>query len=180
MVTVVPRIPNESLRIFNNLLTEMLILVISHLDWFYCFAWKPHHFSESLMHLRIFQVKDGAGKEADVKKTKATPVTSKTRLAAAVARDIYQTDGVRGFYRGYIASLFTYVPSSALWWSFYHLYQGELLPSIGIDMLQSFKIAAKWKLNENSETISLGSPYCCYCLSCHEKIPKESWKITFS
>lgn len=87
---------------------------------------KTHHFSESLMHLRIFQVKDGAGKEADVKKTKATPVTSKTRLAAAVARDIYQTDGVRGFYRGYIASLFTYVPSSALWWSFYHLYQDHL------------------------------------------------------
>jgi len=56
-----------------------------------------------------------------------TPGTSKTRLAVSVARDIYQTDGVRGFYRGYIASLFTYVPSSALWWSFYHLYQDHLI-----------------------------------------------------
>jgi len=55
-----------------------------------------------------------------------TSTASKTRLAASVARDIYKTDGIRGFYRGYIASLFTYVPSSALWWSFYHLYQDHL------------------------------------------------------
>lgn len=45
-------------------------------------------------------------------------------MALAVTRDILQRDGVKGFYRGYMASLFTYVPSSALWWSFYHLYQG--------------------------------------------------------
>nr|CAG4649464.1 EOG090X08ST [Scapholeberis mucronata]SVE93711.1 EOG090X08ST [Scapholeberis mucronata] len=52
---------------------------------------------------------------------------SKTQLALAVTKDIYKTDGLRGFYRGYTASLFTYVPSSSLWWTFYHLYQDHLL-----------------------------------------------------
>jgi len=79
--------------------------------------------SQHLMMMGV--VKDGSN--ADVKKAPVTPGTSKTRLAVSVARDIYQTDGVRGFYRGYIASLFTYVPSSALWWSFYHLYQDHLI-----------------------------------------------------
>nr|CAG4651108.1 EOG090X08ST [Simocephalus serrulatus]SVE94332.1 EOG090X08ST [Simocephalus serrulatus] len=51
---------------------------------------------------------------------------SKTQLALAVTKDIYHSDGLRGFYRGYAASLFTYVPSSALWWTFYHLYQDHL------------------------------------------------------
>jgi solute carrier family 25 protein 44 len=51
---------------------------------------------------------------------------SKTQLALAITKDIYHTDGLRGFYRGYVASLFTYVPSSALWWTFYHLYQGTI------------------------------------------------------
>nr|CAG4636299.1 EOG090X08ST [Eubosmina coregoni]SVE69892.1 EOG090X08ST [Eubosmina coregoni] len=51
---------------------------------------------------------------------------SKTRLALAVTKDVYQRDGWRGFYKGYTASLFTYVPSSALWWAFYHLYQDNI------------------------------------------------------
>lgn len=33
-------------------------------------------------------------------------------------------DGIKGFYRGYWASLSAYVPNSALWWGFYHFYQG--------------------------------------------------------
>ncbi|EFX69084.1 hypothetical protein DAPPUDRAFT_301164 [Daphnia pulex] len=64
---------------------------------------------------------------------------SKTQLALAITKDIYHTDGLRGFYRGYVASLFTYVPSSALWWTFYHLYQDHLsnlfpvwFPQLGI------------------------------------------------
>lgn len=51
---------------------------------------------------------------------------SKTQMALAITKDIYHNDGLRGFYRGYAASLFTYVPSSALWWTFYHLYQDHL------------------------------------------------------
>ncbi|XP_046686254.1 solute carrier family 25 member 44 [Homalodisca vitripennis] len=54
------------------------------------------------------------------------PRKSKLRLTLDIAQAIYRTDGIRGFYRGYIASLCTYVPNSALWWAFYHLYQEEL------------------------------------------------------
>ncbi|KAK7891784.1 hypothetical protein WMY93_023747 [Mugilogobius chulae] len=35
-------------------------------------------------------------------------------------------DGFRGFYRGYVASLLTYIPNSALWWPFYHCYAEQL------------------------------------------------------
>ena len=61
-----------------------------------------------------------------VKQQSGSGASSKgrTRLAVAITKDVYQRDGFRGFYRGYVASLFTYVPSSALWWTFYHLYQG--------------------------------------------------------
>ena len=40
-------------------------------------------------------------------------------------RTIYLRDGCRGFYRGYVASLCNYVPSSAAWWSCYQLYQEQ-------------------------------------------------------
>ena len=52
-----------------------------------------------------------------------TVAKSKTQLALAVTKDIYNNDGLRGFYR-FAAFLFTCLPSSALWWTFYHLYQG--------------------------------------------------------
>ncbi|XP_044742631.1 solute carrier family 25 member 44 [Chrysoperla carnea] len=43
-----------------------------------------------------------------------------------VCKKILQIDGIRGFYRGYTASLCSYVPNSALWWTFYQIYQDEL------------------------------------------------------
>ncbi len=48
---------------------------------------------------------------------------SKAQVVADITREIYRRDGLRGYYRGYTASLFTYVPSSASWWTFYHLFQ---------------------------------------------------------
>lgn len=42
---------------------------------------------------------------------------------------IFAADGFRGFYRGYVASLLTYIPNSALWWPFYHFYAGTSTPS---------------------------------------------------
>uniref|UniRef100_A0A8C6T502 Solute carrier family 25 member 44b n=1 Tax=Neogobius melanostomus TaxID=47308 RepID=A0A8C6T502_9GOBI len=39
---------------------------------------------------------------------------------------IFATDGLRGFYRGYVASLLTYIPNSAVWWPFYHFYAEQL------------------------------------------------------
>ncbi|KAL0052901.1 hypothetical protein WJX82_009508 [Trebouxia sp. C0006] len=41
----------------------------------------------------------------------------------ALARLIVQQDGVRGLYRGFGASVATFVPSSAIWWSAYGAYQ---------------------------------------------------------
>ena len=48
---------------------------------------------------------------------------SKAQIALDVTKSIYWQDGIRGFYRGYTASLCTYVPSSASWWTFYHFFQ---------------------------------------------------------
>lgn len=46
-------------------------------------------------------------------------------ITAAVVKQIVHYDGLPGFYRGYTASLCAYVPNSALWWGFYHFYQGN-------------------------------------------------------
>lgn len=50
---------------------------------------------------------------------------SRTAVTTAVIKQIFKCDGISGFYRGYTASLCTYVPNSALWWACYHFYQGE-------------------------------------------------------
>uniref|UniRef100_A0A8C2C5U3 Solute carrier family 25 member 44b n=1 Tax=Cyprinus carpio TaxID=7962 RepID=A0A8C2C5U3_CYPCA len=39
---------------------------------------------------------------------------------------IFAADGIRGFYRGYVVSLLTYIPNSAVWWPFYHFYAEQL------------------------------------------------------
>ncbi|CAH8464403.1 unnamed protein product [Schistosoma turkestanicum] len=41
-----------------------------------------------------------------------------------VIRYIKQTHGLKGFYKGCLISLCTFVPSSALWWSFYDKFCG--------------------------------------------------------
>lgn len=48
--------------------------------------------------------------------------SAKYGLSFAVVRELYRTDGLTGFYRGYFASIITYVPASALWWMFYPIY----------------------------------------------------------
>ena len=55
----------------------------------------------------------------------AIDVTGKTKaqVTRAIISTIYQRDGPRGFYRGYLAALCNYVPSSACWWGFYSAYQ---------------------------------------------------------
>lgn len=57
---------------------------------------------------------------------------SKAQIVYDITKTIYQKDGFKGYYRGYFASLCTYVPSSASWWTFYHFFQdfyGLFLPS---------------------------------------------------
>ncbi|XP_010874304.2 solute carrier family 25 member 44 [Esox lucius] len=54
----------------------------------------------------------------------------KTKMAFGQTRNIitqiFVSDGFRGFYRGYLASLLTYIPNSAVWWPFYHFYAEQL------------------------------------------------------
>lgn len=51
---------------------------------------------------------------------------SRVSIVADITKTIYFKDGLRGFYRGYLASLCTYVPNSASWWTFYHFFQDSL------------------------------------------------------
>ncbi|KAG7468292.1 hypothetical protein MATL_G00141480 [Megalops atlanticus] len=57
-------------------------------------------------------------------------VAAKQHVTFGQTRDIivqiFAADGFRGFYRGYMASLLTYIPNSAVWWPFYHFYAEQL------------------------------------------------------
>ncbi|XP_076632399.1 solute carrier family 25 member 44 isoform X2 [Colletes latitarsis] len=55
------------------------------------------------------------------------PGKTHAQISADIIKLIYQRDGYRGFYRGYVASLCAYVPNSALWWGLYISYQEELI-----------------------------------------------------
>lgn len=65
-------------------------------------------------------------------KPKMMLTTSKRKPTFGQSREItvqiFAADGFRGFYRGYVASLLTYIPNSALWWPFYHFYAGKSMP----------------------------------------------------
>ncbi|KPP68730.1 solute carrier family 25 member 44-like [Scleropages formosus] len=73
-------------------------------------------------------------------KPKMAVAAGKHRVTFGQTRDIiaqiFAADGFRGFYRGYVASLLTYIPNSAVWWPFYHFYAGSFV-SILIDSRQS-------------------------------------------
>ena len=45
-------------------------------------------------------------------------------------RSIVKTDGIRGLYRGFGASIVTLVPGSALWWGFYGTYQRAIWSAV--------------------------------------------------
>ncbi|KAI5088666.1 solute carrier family 25, member 44 b, partial [Silurus meridionalis] len=71
----------------------------------------------------------GEGEHLTRFKVKAAP-GGKHKVAFGQTRDIivqiFAVDGFRGFYRGYVASLLTYIPNSAVWWPFYHFYAEQL------------------------------------------------------
>ncbi|XP_068169297.1 solute carrier family 25 member 44a [Antennarius striatus] len=70
-------------------------------------------------HLTRFKVKP----KMMLATTKNKPTFGQTR---DITVQIFAADGFRGFYRGYVASLLTYIPNSALWWPFYHFYAEQL------------------------------------------------------
>ncbi|KAK7170157.1 hypothetical protein R3I94_000408 [Phoxinus phoxinus] len=69
-------------------------------------------------HLTRFKIKPETGFEA-----KHSVFFGQTRC---IIGQIFAADGIRGFYRGYVASLLTYIPNSAVWWPFYHFYAEQL------------------------------------------------------
>lgn len=50
--------------------------------------------------------------------------TAKLKGASTIIKEIIKSDGPLGLYRGYLISLMTYAPSSAIWWSSYGIYTG--------------------------------------------------------
>ncbi|XP_022084594.1 solute carrier family 25 member 44-like isoform X2 [Acanthaster planci] len=48
------------------------------------------------------------------------------RDAQRIIHNIWHKDGPIGFYKGYTASIMTFMPNSALWWPFYHFYAEQL------------------------------------------------------
>lgn len=77
---------------------------------------------------------------------------SRMKISLDIASAIYRNDGFRGYYRGYVASLMAYVPNSALWWTFYHIYQGkqnsDILNTIPVSLqLHNFSIDAFFGLS---------------------------------
>ncbi|XP_044305183.1 solute carrier family 25 member 44 isoform X2 [Varanus komodoensis] len=71
-------------------------------------------------HLMMQRTGGSMGRfQVQAHKDKRFPVFGQTRDIIA---QIFKADGLRGFYRGYVASLLTYIPNSAAWWPFYHFY----------------------------------------------------------
>ncbi|XP_047243845.1 solute carrier family 25 member 44a [Girardinichthys multiradiatus] len=70
-------------------------------------------------HLTRFKVKP----KMMLTTAKRKPIFGQTR---DITVQIFAADGFRGFYRGYVASLLTYIPNSAVWWPFYHYYAEKL------------------------------------------------------
>lgn len=79
-------------------------------------------------HAMVLGMSAHAGSKADINPLgiKHWPGRSRLHISMDIGREILARDGLRGFYRGYTASLMAYVPNSAMWWAFYHLYQGKL------------------------------------------------------
>lgn len=55
---------------------------------------------------------------------KPSTVTPADGSFAAVVSAVYRQGQLRGFFKGYVASIWVYAPNSALWWFFYDIYCG--------------------------------------------------------
>jgi solute carrier family 25 protein 44 len=79
------------------------------------------------------------------------------RNAVSIAGDLFQAEGVRGFYRGYTASLAMYASQSAMQWFTYswlrQTLRNDLLPS---SPLKSFKLVGAWNAHEAAITAASG------------------------
>ena len=66
----------------------------------------------------------------------------KLKGAVSIVRDIVNRNGVQGLYRGYLVSLLTYAPSSAVWWASYtgfyrRVMESEVLRQLPLPVVQA-------------------------------------------
>ncbi|XP_041853558.1 solute carrier family 25 member 44a isoform X1 [Melanotaenia boesemani] len=105
-------------------------------------------------HLSRFKVKP----KMMLATTKRRPTFGQTR---DITVQIFAADGFKGFYRGYVASLLTYIPNSALWWPFYHFYAAV---SASTKSLPPPHSAGFGGTNGSSNCLHHHKPYgCCSC-----------------
>ena len=81
-------------------------------------------------HLQLLGLGVQQSKKARVSQNIIIPsLVGKSRFyaAQAIVAALYKQDGLRGFYKGYAASLMTYAPGSAMWWLFYDIYCGKYI-----------------------------------------------------
>jgi len=84
-------------------------------------------------HLQLLGLGVQQSKKGRVSQNIVIPsLVDKSRFyaARAITAAVYQQEGVRGFYKGYAASLMTYAPGSAMWWLFYDIYCGKYAHSV--------------------------------------------------
>ncbi|KAG2799597.1 hypothetical protein PC118_g20332 [Phytophthora cactorum] len=76
-----------------------------------------------------------SGQGQDVRKTREHPKGFLT-----VTKQVFRTEGIRGFYRGYVPSIATYAPSSSIWWGSY----GLLVP-VYYNLMKTWPTDPFWK-----------------------------------
>ncbi|KAI9914284.1 hypothetical protein PsorP6_007339 [Peronosclerospora sorghi] len=75
------------------------------------------------------------GQGQDVRK-----LQEKSRGLVTVAKQVFRSEGLRGFYKGYVPSIATYAPSSSIWWGSY----GLLVP-VYFQLMQTWSADPSWK-----------------------------------
>ena len=92
-------------------------------------------------HLQMLGVSNSSGKSqmgsSSMKPLYIPPESARTKLGAAkaIVLAVYKRDGIRGFYKGYLASLSVYAPNSAMWWFFYDIYCGKFIVIRGTSLI---------------------------------------------
>lgn len=100
--------------------------------------------------------------------------TGKLKGASVIIREVIKTGGPLGLYRGYLISLMTYGPSSAIWWSSYGAYTA-LVGSIVISGTPHLLVLATAGSMAGFTTATLTNPLdimrtrlqVCHCFICH-------------
>ncbi|XP_050406183.1 solute carrier family 25 member 44 [Patella vulgata] len=86
-------------------------------------------------HIMLLGQESSARSKTEVPLIKAIDnKTSNKRFGtvSAVIREVYNKNGLKGFYKGYFVSLTVFAPNSALWWFFYDTYSNlfmDVVPS---------------------------------------------------